>query len=160
MPRVRLRRSTVAPPMAESADRPVWHRRPPPSSLGPDAARRCSGHGRPGAASTQLPDSPAIVVEQRRTCSLAGAVGTLNEARLEDNGATLTTVVRIDRHSLFNGLFYGIDGMRVGGTRRFGDRTASGLRRSRRARRDPRGGSADRRNHDPGTTKPRISRRT
>jgi uncharacterized protein len=61
--------------------------------------------------------------------------GQLNEATLEDNGATLTTVVRIDRHSLFNGLFYGIDGMRVGGTRRleiaphlaYGDRGVPGV---------------------------------
>jgi len=39
-------------------------------------------------------------------------------ARLEDNGETLITEVRIDRRSLVNGLFYGVDGMRVGGTRR------------------------------------------
>ena len=44
-----------------------------------------------------------------------GPVGT---ARLEDNGETLITEVRIDRRSLVNGLFYGVDGMRVGGTRR------------------------------------------
>lgn len=37
---------------------------------------------------------------------------------LEDDGATLVTEMRIDRRSLINGLFYGIDGMRVGGTRR------------------------------------------
>lgn len=43
-----------------------------------------------------------------------GPVGT---ARLEDEGATLVTEVRIDRHQLANGLFYGVDGMRVGGTR-------------------------------------------
>jgi len=30
----------------------------------------------------------------------------------------LTTDMRIDRHSLVNGLFYGVEGMRVGGTRR------------------------------------------
>ena len=39
-------------------------------------------------------------------------------ARLEDNGETLITDVRIERQSLVNGLFYGIDGMRIGGTRR------------------------------------------
>jgi hypothetical protein len=33
-------------------------------------------------------------------------------------GATLVTELRIDRRSLVNGLFYGIDGMRVGGMRR------------------------------------------
>jgi hypothetical protein len=44
--------------------------------------------------------------------------GSLDAARLDDDGATLTTELRIDRHSLMNGLFYGVEGMRVGGTRR------------------------------------------
>lgn len=44
--------------------------------------------------------------------------GPVGAGRLEDNGETLITEMRIDRHSLANGLFYGIDGMRVGGTRR------------------------------------------
>jgi len=39
-------------------------------------------------------------------------------ARLDDNGETLITEVRIDRRSLVSGLFYGVEGMRVGGTRR------------------------------------------
>ena len=39
-------------------------------------------------------------------------------ARLEHKGDTLITEVRIDRRSLVNGLFYGVEGMRVGGTRR------------------------------------------
>jgi FKBP-type peptidyl-prolyl isomerase-like protein len=38
--------------------------------------------------------------------------------RLDDEGATLTTDLRIDRRSLVNGLFYGVEGMRIGGTRR------------------------------------------
>jgi FKBP-type peptidyl-prolyl cis-trans isomerase len=38
--------------------------------------------------------------------------------RLEDDGATLISEFRIDRRSLMNGIFYGIDGMRVGGTRK------------------------------------------
>lgn len=46
------------------------------------------------------------------------AWGPVGEARLEDAGETLITEVRIDRHSLANGLFYGIEGMRVGGMRR------------------------------------------
>jgi hypothetical protein len=46
------------------------------------------------------------------------AWGSVDEARLEDEGATLVTKVRIDRRSLVNGLFYGVEGMRVGGTRR------------------------------------------
>jgi len=46
------------------------------------------------------------------------ASGPVGVGRLEDDGATLITVMRIDRGSMVNGLFYGIDGMRVGGTRR------------------------------------------
>lgn len=46
------------------------------------------------------------------------AWGPVGRARLDDNGETLYTEVRVDRRSLVNGLFYGIDGMRVGGTRR------------------------------------------
>jgi FKBP-type peptidyl-prolyl cis-trans isomerase len=37
---------------------------------------------------------------------------------LEDHGETLITEVRIDRRSLVSGLVYGVEGMRVGGTRR------------------------------------------
>jgi hypothetical protein len=44
-----------------------------------------------------------------------GPVGT---ARLDDGGTTLITEVRIDRRSLINGLYYGVDGMHVGGMRR------------------------------------------
>ena len=44
--------------------------------------------------------------------------GLVSRARLEDDGQTLVTDVRMDRVSLFNGLFYGIEGMRVGGTRK------------------------------------------
>ncbi len=44
--------------------------------------------------------------------------GTVGESTLEDDGETLVTVVRVDRRSMINGLFYGLDGMRVGGTRR------------------------------------------
>ncbi len=39
-------------------------------------------------------------------------------ARLEDNGSALIADVRIHRGSLISGLFYGVDGMHVGGTRR------------------------------------------
>jgi FKBP-type peptidyl-prolyl cis-trans isomerase len=39
-------------------------------------------------------------------------------ARLEDYGETLITEVQLNRRSLVNGLFYGIEGMHVGGTRR------------------------------------------
>jgi FKBP-type peptidyl-prolyl cis-trans isomerase len=61
--------------------------------------------------------------------------GPLDVARLEDSGETLITEVRIDRRSLVSGLFYGVDGMRVGGTRRleiapylgYGDRGVPGV---------------------------------
>jgi hypothetical protein len=44
--------------------------------------------------------------------------GPVGVGRLEDNGETLVTEMRINRGSLMNGLFYGVDDMRVGGTRR------------------------------------------
>jgi hypothetical protein len=61
--------------------------------------------------------------------------GPVGVGRLEDNGETLVTEMRIDRHSFVNGLFYGIDGMRIGGTRRleiaphlaYGDRGVPGV---------------------------------
>ena len=46
------------------------------------------------------------------------AWGPVGVARLEDGGATLVTEVRVDRRTLVSGLFYGIEGVRVGGTRR------------------------------------------
>lgn len=63
------------------------------------------------------------------------AWGPVGAAHFEDNGETLITEVRIDRRSLVNGLFYGIDGMRIGGTRRleiaphlaYGDRGVPGV---------------------------------
>ena len=36
----------------------------------------------------------------------------------EDDGATLVTDARMDRVSLIPGLFYGMEGMRIGGTRK------------------------------------------
>jgi hypothetical protein len=44
--------------------------------------------------------------------------GPVGVGRLADNGETLVTEMRINRGSLMNGLFYGVEGMRVGGTRR------------------------------------------
>ena len=44
--------------------------------------------------------------------------GSIEHAALEDEGLTLVTDVRLDRVFLFNGLFYGVEGMCVGGTRR------------------------------------------
>jgi uncharacterized protein len=48
----------------------------------------------------------------------SGASGPVGVARLEDDGTTLITEWRIDRRTLIQGLFYGIEGMRVGGLRR------------------------------------------
>jgi uncharacterized protein len=64
--------------------------------------------------------------------SMPWAAGT---SKLDDEGTTLSTDVRIDRVSLVSGLFYGIEGMRVGGTRRleiaphlaYGDRGVPGV---------------------------------
>lgn len=47
-----------------------------------------------------------------------GASGPVGIARLEDNGETLFTEIHVNRGTLINGLFYGLDGMRIGGTRR------------------------------------------
>jgi uncharacterized protein len=63
------------------------------------------------------------------------AWGPVGVARLENNGETLITQVRVDRRSLVSGLFYGVEGMRVGGTRRleigphlaYGERGVAGV---------------------------------
>jgi hypothetical protein len=63
------------------------------------------------------------------------AWGPAGVARLEDDRKTLITEVRIDRRSLANGLFYGVEGMQVGGMRRleiaphlaYGDRGVPGI---------------------------------
>ena len=63
------------------------------------------------------------------------AWGAADVARLDDDGETLITEVRIDRRSLVSGLFYGVEGMRVGGIRRleirphlaYGDRGVPGV---------------------------------
>lgn len=44
--------------------------------------------------------------------------GPVGRAKLEDDGETLVSELRIDRENLINGIFYGIEGMRVGGTRK------------------------------------------
>lgn len=44
--------------------------------------------------------------------------GLHDRARIEDDGTTLFTCLRVDREYMFAGLFYGVQGMRVGGTRR------------------------------------------
>ena len=44
--------------------------------------------------------------------------GLLDGARIEAEGTTILTTLRVDRMFMFAGLFYGVNGMRVGGTRR------------------------------------------
>jgi hypothetical protein len=44
--------------------------------------------------------------------------GLADHARIEDEGTTLFTTLRVDRVFMFAGLFYGVEGMRVGGKRR------------------------------------------
>ena len=44
--------------------------------------------------------------------------GLVDHARIEDEGTTLFTTLRVDRVFMFAGLFYGVEGMRVGGSRR------------------------------------------
>ena len=44
--------------------------------------------------------------------------GFVDRARLEDDSETLVADLRVDRENLVNGLFYGIQGMRIGGTRK------------------------------------------
>ena len=63
------------------------------------------------------------------------AWGPVGVARLEDDGTTLITELRVDRRSLVNGLFYGVEGMHVGGMRQleiaphlaYGDRGVPGV---------------------------------
>lgn len=43
--------------------------------------------------------------------------GLVDRGRLEDEGATLITDLRVDREFMFAGLFYGAEGMRLGGSR-------------------------------------------
>lgn len=41
-----------------------------------------------------------------------------DSSRVEDEGTSLLTTLHVHRASVFPGLFYGVEGMRVGGTRR------------------------------------------
>lgn len=41
-----------------------------------------------------------------------------HSGRLEDDGTTLFTALRVDREQMIAGLFHGVEGMRIGGTRR------------------------------------------
>jgi FKBP-type peptidyl-prolyl cis-trans isomerase len=44
--------------------------------------------------------------------------GLYDRGRLEDDDTTLFTSLRVDREYMFAGLFYGVEGMRVGGVRK------------------------------------------
>jgi hypothetical protein len=44
--------------------------------------------------------------------------GLLDQHTISPDGRTLTADYRVDREFLFSGLFYGIEGMRIGGTRK------------------------------------------
>jgi len=44
--------------------------------------------------------------------------GLLERAELKDGGKTLITDIRFDRLDLISGLFYGLEGMKIGGTRK------------------------------------------
>lgn len=44
--------------------------------------------------------------------------GNVSEGRLMDDGTTLVTALHLNRGQVMNGLFYGMLGMRVGGSRR------------------------------------------
>jgi hypothetical protein len=48
------------------------------------------------------------------------AFGPVGAAELDDGGGTMVTTIYVNRGQLINGLFYGLDGMRVGGMRRLG----------------------------------------
>jgi hypothetical protein len=43
--------------------------------------------------------------------------GLLDHSHVSDDGQTLTAHYRIDREFLFGGLYYGVEGMRIGGKR-------------------------------------------
>src|SRR5580765_4346985 len=45
--------------------------------------------------------------------------GLYGQSQIEDDGTTLFTSLRVDREYMFAGLFYGVEGMRVGGRRKF-----------------------------------------
>jgi hypothetical protein len=57
-------------------------------------------------------------LDQGQAVRWHAAWGPVGVAKLEDGGETLITEVRIHRRSLINGLFYGVEGMCVGGMRR------------------------------------------
>jgi hypothetical protein len=44
--------------------------------------------------------------------------GLFGQSQIEDEGTSLFTSIRLDRHHMFAGLFYGVEGMRVGGRRK------------------------------------------
>ena len=84
---------------------------------------RAPGHQR----RQRLPAAPAHVAERGRRGALARP-GPVDSARLEDDGATLITDLRVDREQLFAGLFHGIEDARRGARGCGSRRTAYGER--------------------------------
>ena len=74
-------------------------------------------------------------LEQGQPVRWPNADGPVGVATLHDGGTVLTTEWCINRGRLINGVFYGVEGMRVGGTRRlkiaphmaYGDRGVPGM---------------------------------
>jgi hypothetical protein len=54
----------------------------------------------------------------RKPVRWVAASGPVGIAQLDDDGETLITEILVNRGQLMSGLFYGLDGMHVGGTRR------------------------------------------
>jgi hypothetical protein len=109
------------------------------SASGCDPGSRCSrtyqDSETPYAGSTKYRIRLRLWLNKGEAVRWPTAWGPVGASRLEDNGETLITEVRVDRRSLISGLFYGLDGMRVGGTRRleiaphlaYGDRGVPGV---------------------------------
>ena len=62
----------------------------------------------------RLQNGDPVRFEDTWSSAAAGAV----MPTVEDDGEALVSTIRVERRSLVNGIFYGMDGMRVGGTRR------------------------------------------
>ena len=79
--------------------------------LRPAVAEACAEFGMPPfGVALGLPGGTPV----RRPTTL----GRVDDGRLEDEEGTLVTTIFVNRGRLINGLFYGLDGMRVGGMRR------------------------------------------
>ncbi len=57
-------------------------------------------------------------LNQGQALQWKGPLGLFESATIEDNSETLITDIRFNREFLINGLFYGLEGMKIGGTRK------------------------------------------